>query len=207
MTPPSRLWKTVDWLALALAVGGYLSPWIGHRSAALSLTGVELAEFARFFPQVQSGQVVIHREWFLLPPLCAAVALGLLLHRRTGRPLHAVLLLAAAALTLVTLPPYPFLLDATYRPQLSMVIGGLLLTLLTPLTGRLPHRPRALLVALLALAGILPALTQFLRLRPLVAALYDSPVGLGWGLVACIAGFALLSISAAWQAAKKSPLP
>jgi len=33
---------------------------------------------------------------------------------------------------------------------------------------------------------------QFALLRPLVVALYGAPLGLGWGLIACVAGFALL---------------
>ena len=38
-----------------LAIVGYLGPWVPHKTAALTVTGLELAEFAKFFPQVQAA--------------------------------------------------------------------------------------------------------------------------------------------------------
>jgi hypothetical protein len=75
------------------------------------------------------------------------------------------------------------------------------LTLLIPLVQRLPRRLQSVLVALLALVGALPPLWQFALLHPLVVALYAAPVGLGWGLIACVAGFALLFLAGVLAAA------
>jgi len=85
-------------------------------------------------------------------------------------------------------------LDPQYIGQLRLVVVGAAFILLAPLARRLPARLQGVLVALLALAGALPALWQFARLRPLVAALYARPLGLGWGLIACAAGFAVLLV-------------
>jgi hypothetical protein len=49
------------------------------------------------------------------------------------------------------------------------------------------------LIVLLAL-GILPALWQFAAFQPRVAALYKGAIGVGWGLIVCLIGFALLLV-------------
>jgi predicted anti-sigma-YlaC factor YlaD len=86
----------------------------------------------------------------------------------------------------------PFVLDPQYARQTLLVAAGVLLVLLAPLARRIATRAWGIVVVLLALVGAVPALFQFARLRPLVVALYDRPLGLGWGLVACMAGFVLL---------------
>ena len=179
-------------LGLVLAVAGCFGPWVPHKTAALTVTGFELAEFAKFFPQVQGGAVPVTRELFLMPLVAAAVLLGLLTNKLTNKLTNALLILAAALLALAALPPYQYLLDPGYRGQLILAAIGLILVLLTPLARYLPRRAQGILIALLALAGAIPTLWQFVLLRPLIVALYDMPLGLGWGLVACMAGFALL---------------
>ena len=183
-------------LGLVLAVVGYFGPWVPHETAALTVTGFELVEFAKFFPQVQGGTVPVTRVLFLTPLVAAAVLLGLLTNQLTNKLTNkltrALVILAAALLALAALPPYQYLLDPGYRGQLILAAIGLILVLLTPLARYLPRRAQGVLIALLALAGALPALWQFVLLRPLIVALYDAPPGLGWGLIACVAGFALL---------------
>jgi len=185
-------------LGLALALVGYFGPWVGHKTVALTVTGFELAEFAKFFPQAQAGTVPVIRELFLMPLIAAAVLLGLLPHRPARRSLARIVTTGTAVLlALAALPPYQFFLDSQYRGQLLLAVSGLLLVLLTPLARRLPRRSWAILVAFLALVGAAPALLQFALLRPLVVALYGKPPGPGWGLVACTTGFALLLLSGA----------
>ena len=179
-------------LGLVLAIVGYFGPWVPHKTAALTVTGFELVEFAKFFPQVQGGIVPVTRVLFLTPLVAAAILLGLLVNQLTNKLTRALVILAAALLALAALPPYQYLLDPGYRGQLILAATGLILVLLTPLARWLPRRAQGVLIALLALAGALPALWQFVLLRPLVAALYNVPLGLGWGLIACVAGFALL---------------
>jgi len=193
---------------LTFFVTGYFGPWVGHENeaVALTVTGLELAEFAKFFPQVQGRTVPVTRELFYLPLVASLVLLVLLIGRSTVRPVRLIAPLFAAALLLVALLPYstvnsarqaltthsPFTLDPQYRGQLVLVFVGMVLTLLAPLARRLPRSLQSILVVFLALAGSLPTLWQFALLRPLVVALYDAPVGLGWGLIVCTLGFVLL---------------
>ena len=199
-------------LGLALALVGYFGPWVAHESAALTVTGFELAHFTR----LQGSPAPMTPALFLTPLVAAAILLGLLANqptnqqtnqptnKPTNKPTNQLPTLAAALLALAVLPPYQFILAPQYRGQLALAAGGLLLVLLTPLARWLPRRARTVLVALVALAGAMPALWQFALLRPLVVALYNRPLDLGWGLVTCTAGFALLLISSIQQLAVSS---
>ena len=194
------------WLGLVLGIVGYFGPWVGHRTAALTVTGFEMAEFAKFFPQVQGGTLQLTRALFYLPLVTAAILLALAVGRSNVRGVRWIVSPVVAVLLVVALLPYsavdgllqaiaagvPFVLDPQYARQTLLVAAGVLLVLLAPLARWLAGRTWGVVVALLALAGAVPALFQFARLRPLVVALYDRPLGLGWGLVACVAGFVLL---------------
>ena len=196
-------------LGLVLVVTGYFGPWVPHETAALTVTGFELAEFAKFFPQVQGGTVSLSRELFYLPLIAGLMLLILIVGRSANRLARWILAPLVAVLLLVALLPYPVVdavrqalvtrspavLDPQYAGQLRLVLVGVVASLLSPLTQRLPSRGQDILVALLALAGVVPPLWQFAVLRPLISVLYDAPFGLGWGLVACTAGFSLLLIS------------
>jgi hypothetical protein len=174
---------------------GFFGPWIPHQTAALTVTGYELSEFAKFFPQVQGGAVPITRALFITPLLAAGVAVGVLVHRRGVSSLLRLvgtgwgLLLAALAL-----PPLQFALDPPYRLQLILVMAGALLILLTTTLGHLSRRVRGGLLTVTALVGLVPALWQALLLRPLVVGLYDARIAPGWGVLICWGGLAMLAL-------------
>ncbi len=203
--PGIRDWGSGVWLlGVVLVVVGVLGPWIPHQTAALTVTGLELAEFAKFFPQVQGGVVHVTRCLFLTPITAAAILLGLAASRPAVRPIARFAGAGLAVLlALVALPPYGFYLAAEYRGHLVLAVGGAALVMLILSSHRLPRRVWGVCVMVLALAGAIPALHQFALLRPLVAALYAAPLGLGWGLVACTVGFALLLLAGAWAAVRK----
>lgn len=197
-------------LGLVLAIVGYFGPWVPHKTAALTLTGLELAEFVKdAFPHIV-------RHLFYLPLIAAFILLALLASRSAARLVRLAVPLFAAALLLAALLPFSVVdsvrralttrtslaLDPRYTGQLAFVVGGTVLTLLSPLAHRIPRRTRGILVALLALAGIVPTLWQFTLLHPLVVAVYDEPIGLGWGLVTCVVGFALLLVCGVLAVAK-----
>jgi hypothetical protein len=186
------IWQLVVSL---LVVVGFFGPWIPHQTAALTVTGYELSEFAKFFPQVQGGAVPITRALFITPLLAAGVAVGVLVHRRGVSSLLRLvgtgwgLLLAALAL-----PPLQFALDPPYRLQLILVMAGALLILLTTTLGHLSRRVRGGLLTVTALVGLVPALWQALLLRPLVVGLYDARIAPGWGVLICWGGLAMLAL-------------
>jgi len=199
-------------LGLVLVAVGYFGPWVPHETAALTVTGVELAEFAKFFPQVQGGGVPVARELFYLPLVSLFVLLSVFVARSSERLWRFVVPLCLAASSIFVLFPYsvveslrhtlaarvPFALDPAYAGQTVLVLVGTTLVLLGPLTHGLPRRVCGVFVVLLALAGVIPPLWQFALLRPLVVALYtggSGSLGLGWGLVTCAIGFVLLVLS------------
>jgi hypothetical protein len=178
-------------LALGAALGlvGAVAPWVPHPAAGLSVGGFDLFETTKFLPAVRCGAVSLLREAFLLPLLASAVLLALA-PAFVGGTFRAARWLfpgVAAAITLAAFPAYPGILvahrDPEYRGQLLLTAGAFLLALLSPLARRLPARVRDGLVAALALGGLAPALVALARVRPLFAALYDTPVGVGWGAV------------------------
>jgi hypothetical protein len=176
-----------------LIVVGFFGPWVAHKTAALTVTGYELSEFAKFFPQVQGGIVPVRRALFIVPLLAASISLALVVQRPSARPL---LQLAALALALVlglfVLPPYQSLLEPAYRLQLMLVAVGVLLMLLTPLARQVSERVRGALFLLLALTGTVSPLWQAVMLQPLVVELHGAPVRPGWGLAVCTIGLVLL---------------
>jgi len=180
-------------VACALIVAGYFGPWVAHKTAALTVTGYELSEFAKFFPQVQGGVVPVRRALFVAPLLAASVSLALTVQRSTTRPIARRGATAfAVLLSLFEFPPYQSFLAAAYRLQLVLVGVAILLTLLTPLARQISERVRGALFLILALTGACPALWQIGGLRPLVVDLYGAPVWPGWGVVTCLAGLLLL---------------
>ena len=202
----SRASRWLVWLGLVLGIVGYFGPWVDHATAALTVTGFEMAEFSKFFPQVQGGTLQLTRALFYLPLVTAAILLALAVGRSNVRGARWVVSPIVSVLLVVALLPYsvvdgllqalaagvPFVLDPQHARQTVLVAIGVLLVLLAPLVRRIATRAWGVVVALLSLVGAVPALFQFARLRPLVVALYDRPLGLGWGLVACVAGFVLL---------------
>jgi hypothetical protein len=202
-------------LGLILVVVGYFGPWVPHKTAALTVTGWELAEFAKFFPQVQGGTVSIARQLFYLPFVTVCLLLALLAGRSAARAVRLIVPLLLAALLVSVLLPYSvvdaarqalatrarLIVDPQYAGQLVLVAAGVALTLLIPLAWRLTRRLQSVLIALLALAGAVPPLWQFALLHPLVVALYAVPIGPGWGLIGCAAGYVVLLLSGVLAAA------
>jgi hypothetical protein len=202
-------------LGLVLIFVGYFGPWLPHKTAALSVTGFELAEFAKFFPQVQGGVEAIYRSLFYIPLVVAFILLGILASQSTIRVVRLIVPLLAVVVLFAAILPYPVVesvrhalstrspltLDLQYMGHLVLLLVGSVLSLLAPLARRLPRRVRDALILLLALAGAALAGWQVVLLYPLVDALYTVRVGIGWGMVTCMVGFGLLLLSSAYAVA------
>jgi hypothetical protein len=196
-------------LGTVLVIVGCFGPWIPHKTAALTVTGYELAEFAKFFPEVQGGVIRIVRPFFYFPFVVALLLVILCTGWSGLHRLHLVISPLVAVVFLVALLPYSVVegarhalvtrsavvLDPNYRGQLVLVVAGIVLALAALLARRLSERMQGLLVALMALAGVVPALWQFALLRPLIVALYDVPLAPGWGMAVCVVGAGLLLLS------------
>jgi hypothetical protein len=192
-------------LGIALVLVGYWSPWVNHKTAALVLSGLDMAEFVKFLPGVRAGTEFMIRELFYLPPLAAALCLALTGSNRHLRyPLwaRAIMVVAAIALAIIVLPPYPLILQALssdeFGRQFLMGIGCLAVIAASLLYRRLP---RVIVVALLiaiSLAGAIPPLWQFLSIRSALARVYGQPIHIGWGLWLTAAGFLVVAGAGGW---------
>ncbi|MFL7793454.1 MAG: hypothetical protein AB8I69_15040 [Anaerolineae bacterium] len=174
-------------VGICLAIVGYFGPWIPHKAAALTVTGSELSWFSKPFG-------LPSRELFVLPLIAAGVVFSLTAQRYIARPLarFGVVVLGILVI-LASTPIYDSIFSPEYRRQLILMAVGGVLVVLTLFAPRLPHRVWGVLIVLLAL-GILPALWQFAAFQPRVAALYKGAIGVGWGLIVCLIGFALLLV-------------
>ncbi|MBL7184319.1 MAG: hypothetical protein ISS50_07715 [Anaerolineae bacterium] len=193
-------------LGIALALIGYWGPWVNHKTAALVLSGLDMAEFVKFLPEVRASAEPMIRELFYLPPLAAALCLALMGGNRLWRfPLwaRALMVIIAIALAIVVLPPYPFILQALnsdeFRRQFLMAAGCLAVIGGTLLYRRLSRAIVAGLLIIISLAGAIPALWQFLSIRSALDGVYSQPIHVGWGLWLTVAGFLFMAGAGVWK--------
>jgi hypothetical protein len=188
--PPNELYWRMIAVLLLLACVGYFGAWVADRSAGLVITGVDLAEYVKFLPPVQSGQIPVRREAFYVPLLAASLSATLLAGRR-GLPmsLRVLLALAAIPLALAMLPPAwtpALLLRTEFRIQVLAILVCLAAIPLIAVTRLIPGRAVMLVIALLALAAALWPAWSFLRILPAIAEVYAHPLRPGWGFWLCI---------------------
>ena len=197
-----------------LALVGYFGAWIPHKTAALTITGAELAEWARFFPKPEG------RELLYLPLIAVFLLIAVQAGCSTRPSIRIGVPLALIFALLTLLLPYTVLenllrslaahtppaITPEYRGQVTLLIVAAALMLIAPWSTLLPPYVRGALSVLLAVSGIIPALWRFVPLRAHIAALYSSggrTIAPGWGLVTCTAGF-LLFVAGATAEAKAS---
>jgi len=192
-------------LGIALALIGYWGPWVNHKTAALVLSGLDMAEFVKFLPEVQAGTKLVIRELFYLPPLAAALCLALIGGNRCLRyPLWArvVMVIVAVVLTFIVLPPYPFILQALgldeFRRQFLAATGCLVAIGGTLLYRRLLPAAVGALLIVISLAGAILSVWQFLSIRSVLDRLYGKPIQVGWGLWLMVAGFLVTAAAGGW---------
>jgi hypothetical protein len=197
--------KTWFLIGIALALVGYWGPWVDHKTAALVLSGLDMAEFVKFLPGVRAGTEFMIRELFYLPPLAAGLCLALTGSNRLWRyPLwaRAIMVTAAVTLAIIVLPPYPFIFQALgsdeFRRQFLMGAGCLAVIGGTLLYRRLPRAVVAGLLIVVSLVGAIPPLWQFFSIRSALDTVYGQPIRIGWGLWLMAAGFVIVAGAGGW---------
>ena len=188
-------------LCVLAGLAGGFGTWVAHKAAALVLTGVDLAEFVKFLPEVVAGTFSITRELFYLPLFCGSLLLVLVASDRDLAypwPIRWLLVTLSVPAALSMLPPAwtPQLMRTPeFRIQALAIVVCLCMALCHTLLRRLrsPWPLRLTGALLAALAAVLP-LWQFLRVRPLISTVYNKPVALGWGPYFTVAAFSLVAI-------------
>jgi hypothetical protein len=160
---------------------GHFAPWAAHKTAALTLSAHELADFTHFTP----GAGIFLNQWFYLPIwavalLCALMAgpIGWWLNR-----LYAAL--ACVLIASLGLPRYPDVLTAWRNPnyQLQFFISLLVMVAAFVITmAHLGRRPevRVWAAGTLPLVSVIP-LVGYLMVKPAIETLYNDTLGLGIG--------------------------
>ena len=188
-------------VGVALAMVGWYAPWVTstRQLAALTYNALDLAEFSKFM--LRAGIANITRELFLLPIVAAALALALWANPpgQFSRVLRFLLTLAAAILSFVPLPPYPFLLkaysSAEDRSSLWLSVAGVLSVAFIFLFGsRIAGKWRGVVFIALAVIGAVPVAWEFFRTLPAISKVYGSPAVVGWGWAVTLIGFVLVAI-------------
>jgi hypothetical protein len=195
-------------LGIGLTLVGVWGTWVPHRTAALVLSGWDLAEYVKFLPGVAAT-----RELFYLPVWCAGIALSLIssqgnhqpTNQQTNKPTHPpislipriILIVIALALMVAILPPYPHTLtgyrSGEFRWRFILGVSGSLAVLVSGFSTRWPRRVVGALPVVLALVGAVPALWQFLEVRDAIERVYGASLGWGWGLGLFLIGWGLVS--------------
>jgi hypothetical protein len=197
----------VGWVLIIL---GALGEWVGHGSAALSLSGPDLSELVKFLPAMRDGSLHVHRLVFYAPAVAAALGVSLLSRSPLRFPVWArsLGLLLGMLLTLQLLPPAwsPASLQTDeFRVQTTILLLCWFLLACSWLVGRAPLPLTGSLAGLLALVAGALSVWQTRLIMPHLATIYGAPIALGWGFWAAGLGLAatfLASTAIACSAAR-----
>lgn len=178
--------NTVFSLAATAILLAYFLPWLPHPAVGLRLIGLEMGEWVKFLPQVQSGEVVAGRNLFYLPP----ITLGLMLALWTagwpnGRWQTWLMRGLAVFVSLLAFPALEAIRDepnSEWVLRLSLIGGVALVAALSGLGGRLPAILPWLFIAVLALLGAALPTWAYLAVRPVIADWLRAPIGIGPGV-------------------------
>jgi hypothetical protein len=186
-------------LGAVLALLGYFGPWINHAAAGLVVTGLDLAEYVKFLPEMLAGRLPLWREGFYLP--LVAVSLALSLHAFDARLrygwLWRIILLALALVAALNLLPPAWtpqrMLTPEFRQQ-ALVLGALVLAVaISPFLALLPAWLRSGATAFLATLAMWVPVRSFLRIVDDISMLYNHQQSPAWGMYVMLVGLFTLA--------------
>ncbi|HQZ23466.1 MAG TPA: hypothetical protein PLW39_14450 [Thermoflexales bacterium] len=171
------------WLLIAAGLlAGHVLPWAQHNTAALTLSGHDLAIFLNDTPYAGG----FANEWFYVPAWVAGLLMAFAANQ-SDRPLWQRLALGVlgACVASLGLPPYEKLRDILHQPDYQVRFAVSALVMLDCLVMAALRRPKFPSAYGAALAGlnVIP-LYGFSLMRWPISQLYGNDVnfGLGWWL-------------------------
>ena len=198
----------LPWL---VALASYFAPWVARRpmSAALAWNGYDLFDLLRFLPEIESGTLTVNLQALRLPLLGLTVLLPNLLAESAKRVRIAGALFGCL-LAILTLPPYPQILDAWRTPGWRVPfwwgIGAMACALFSIRLAPKAGRYRYWWILAVAELATVPAMVTLTRLLPALRALHAAPVRPGWGFWGCTTGLIMIGLSS-WAMALRSDRP
>lgn len=196
----SIFWQKQRWLAILAPLGatfvfiGYLTTWLPHPAAGLTLIGLDISEWSKFLPQMQAGELP-NRDWFYLPPI--TLALFLILWSAAwgnGRWQTWVVRLMAVGISLLAFPALEvirFEEASQWQPRLVMIAMVIIMMGIAAMIGRWT-RVTAVLMVLVGLIGLILPTWAYWAVRPVISALVGAPVGIGIGVWLNLLGHLLM---------------
>lgn len=206
---PRRIYPLL-WLAFTLTLLGYLIVWLPQPVAGLSLIGLEMGEWIKFLPQVQAGSLPDRNLFYLPPVLLALMMIVWTADLPNGRWQTWLLRGLAFSVSLLAFPAIEAIRDEpSSQWLLRLVLIGLvgMATVISALLNRLPSITLPLLLLGFATLSLILPTWAYLTVRPVIADLLRTDVGIGPGLLLHILSNGLIlvaAISALTQPAAKA---
>lgn len=191
MNGDRRLVYPLLWVGFTLILAGYLMVWLPQPVVGLSLLGLEMGEWVKFLPEVQAG-LLPNRNLFYLPP----VLLGLMMAIWTvGWPNGRWQTWTMRGMAvLVSFLAFPAVEAIRFEPSsewlLRLGMVGLVgvTAVLSSFLDRLPGMLPPLLLLLFGLLNLVLPTWAYFSMRPVIADLFQTAVGIGPGLLLHILG-------------------
>lgn len=187
-------------MGLIVGLAGYFGPWVWHPAVGLRLSADDLAEFVKFMPVVQLGELSVTRELFFVPiwlaSLGVALWMGAFVRQRWVRAVCGILIVYAS---IWPMPPYPFILDAYRSHEFGLSFWVSVATALACVAAlvfgtRLTHRQQSVIWSLMGLSGATLAPLAFVQVKPAIEVLYNRPITVGWGIAAVMIGLGFVAL-------------
>lgn len=187
------------WLGFTLIALGYLMVWLPQPVVGLSLIGLEMGEWVKFLPEFQAGTLP-DRNLFYLPPILLGMMMAVW---TTAWPNGRWQTWAMRGLAvLVSLLAFPSIEAIRFEPfsewllRIGLVglVGGT--AVLSALLDRLPVKAAPFLLLLLALLSLILPTWAYFSMRPVIAELFQTAVGIGPGFLLHFVGNALVIVAA-----------
>lgn len=182
-------------LAFTLIIVGYLTVWLPHPTAGLTLLGIELGEWLQFLPEVAYGQAPVSRNLFYLPPITLGLSIALLTVYWPSRWQTWLMRLLAIAAAWMAFPPIPVILQqdpSKWRLRLGAIVLVIVVAAFGGWLKRLPSWLIAIDIIALGIAGAIIPTYAFLAMRPILSHWYASAINIGPGVYLTALGHLLL---------------
>lgn len=192
---PSKYTLSLRYLAFTAILIGYLTVWLPNQAAGLALLGIEMGEWIKQLPEVQSGQVWA-REIFYLPP----ITLGLFLvlqscgwsNKRWQTWAMRGLGVGVALLAMPAIETIRFEGRSEWLARILLIGLVGLVAIMAPLLP--PKIVQISSIAIGILGGVLPTIL-FWQVQGIISYLLGTPLAIGLGVWLNLTGHLLVIIS------------
>ncbi len=190
-------------LGLTAVFVGYFQVWLPGPAAGTQIIGIEMGEWIKFLG------VGSRRNLFYLPPIVMGLVIALL---GWGWPNHRPHTWAARGLAVaVALLSFPAVAAIQMEPpgEWALRLGLIALVAIVAVAGALFPRRAAvspwpwLLIALVALLGVILPTLQYFAVRPVAEAIMRRSLGIGFGVWLNAAGSLLVAAVALFEFLKQ----